>query len=71
MPTRRTVLAGTATAAALAGLPAPAHATPATDHLGRDDWSLLGVEAVTGDPRVHGRVHLATDGRGIQYGEPV
>ncbi|MFF7372255.1 hypothetical protein ACFY98_31540 [Streptomyces tricolor] len=176
MPTRRPVLAGTA--AALAGLPAPAHATPAesrpyrrrtaviggtgfatgtlfhptapglahartdiggahrwdqrtarwtplTDRLGRDDSNLLGGEAVavdpahpdrlylargtytqpragrgallrsenrartwirinddahqrgwtgpavTGDPRVHGRVCLAANGRGIRYGEPV
>lgn len=122
MPTRRTVLAGTAAAAAaLACLPTPAHAAPAgprpyrrrtaviggtgfvtgilfhpatahpayartdtggcrrdqdtarwtalTGHLGRDDWNLLGVEAVTGDPRVHGRVHLAANGRGIRYGE--
>ncbi|MGW3462824.1 hypothetical protein ACWDE9_25900 [Streptomyces olivaceoviridis] len=32
-------------------------------------WGWTG-QAVTGDPRVHGRVRLATIGRGIQYGEP-
>ncbi|WP_328878891.1 WD40/YVTN/BNR-like repeat-containing protein [Streptomyces sp. NBC_00299] len=33
-------------------------------------WGWIGA-AVTGDPRVHGRVYLATNGRGVQYGEPV
>ncbi|CAL9293398.1 1,4-beta-glucanase [Streptomyces sp. SudanB182_2057] len=112
MPTRRTVLAGTAAAAALAGMPTHVHAaeaerqpyrwrtaviggtgfvtgllfhpttpglayartdiggayrwdrdtdrwTPLTDHLGWDDWNLLGVEALAVDPAHPDRLYLA------------
>ncbi|KUN96121.1 WD40/YVTN/BNR-like repeat-containing protein [Streptomyces caeruleatus] len=33
-------------------------------------WGWIGA-AITGDPRIHGRVYVATNGRGVQYGEPV
>ncbi|MCX4765364.1 1,4-beta-glucanase [Streptomyces sp. NBC_01275] len=33
-------------------------------------WGWTG-ETIVGDPRVYGRVYLATNGRGVQYGEPV
>ncbi|MER8224799.1 1,4-beta-glucanase [Streptomyces sp. NPDC094143] len=35
----------------------------------RHQWGWIGA-AVTGDPRVYGRVYIATNGRGVQYGEP-
>lgn len=32
-------------------------------------WGLR-FRAISGDPRIHGRVYVATDGRGIFYGDP-
>ncbi|WP_405854028.1 1,4-beta-glucanase [Streptomyces sp. NBC_01515] len=32
-------------------------------------WAWIG-QAITGDPRVHGQVYLATNGRGVQFGQP-
>ena len=35
-----------------------------------DQHQFGGGGAITGDPRVFGRVYLGTGGRGILYGEP-
>jgi xyloglucan-specific exo-beta-1,4-glucanase len=35
-----------------------------------DGNQFAAVSRVTGDPRIHGRVYIATGGRGILYGDP-
>ena len=35
----------------------------------RHQWGLR-FRAISGDPRIHGRVYVATDGRGLFYGDP-
>ncbi|MFH8662574.1 WD40/YVTN/BNR-like repeat-containing protein [Streptomyces afghaniensis] len=32
-------------------------------------WGWIGA-TIAGDPRIYGRVYIATNGRGVQYGEP-
>ena len=33
-------------------------------------WGVAGSAAITGDPRIYGRVYLSTNGRGVIYGDP-
>jgi len=32
-------------------------------------WGVAGASAITGDPRIYGRVYVSTNGRGIIYGD--
>jgi hypothetical protein len=41
------------------------------DRINDDDhqYAWAGSDAITGDPRIYGRVYLSTNGRGIIYGD--
>ena len=51
--------------------PAAAEGLPATLRINDDahQWGLR-FRAISGDPRRYGRVYIATDGRGLLYGDP-